>query len=358
VASENHAAAGTRRLRVALDVTPGIGPAAHRGLGRYLTALVNAADENRHEVIPIQPLGSEGGRLVEFRRLRHRTRMLAEADATLFHAPTAYTCAIPKPSMPTVTSILDLIPLDLPAYSRTKVKARLFHRAASRSDMILTLSDFSASRIVDRLGVSGSQVIVASLPPNPSFTPGGEQFVLPQGAYVAALIDLSSPDPRKRGEWLTDIAEELAKRHLRLVVVGRGTEGLQGRGWVGMGAVSDPRWAEILRGSFALVYTSAYEGLGMPVLEAIACHTPVVAMSNTAIPEALGRAGILVEETSDQSRAVDQLTAALLSLEADRALQIELRVECARQAERFTAEIFRLRVGQAYGQALSPRGQS
>lgn len=357
MANEDHAAAGTRRQRVALDVTPGTGPAAHRGLGRYLTALVSAAGDNGHEVVPITPLGSEGGRLVEFRRLRHRTRMLAEADAALFHAPTAYTCAIPKPSMPTVTSILDLIPLDLPAYSRTKVKARLFHRAASRSDVILTLSDFSASRIVDRLGVSRSQVIVASLPPNAAFTPGGEQFVLPQGAYVAALIDLSSPDPRKRGEWLTDIAEELAKWRLSLVVVGRGTEVLQGRGWVGMGAVSDARWAEILRGSLALVYTSAYEGLGMPVLEAIACHTPVVAMSNTAIPEALGRAGILVEETIDRSSAVGQLSSALITLGNDRALHAELKFECVGQAERFTAELFRSRVGRAYEVATSLRGQ-
>jgi glycosyltransferase involved in cell wall biosynthesis len=34
-----------------------------------------------------------------------------------------------------------------------------------------------------------------------------------------------------------------------------------------------------------LVYPSSYEGFGMPVLEAMACGTPVVALNNTAFPE-------------------------------------------------------------------------
>ena len=35
----------------------------------------------------------------------------------------------------------------------------------------------------------------------------------------------------------------------------------------------------------ALVYPSSYEGFGMPVLEAMACGTPAIALDNTAFPE-------------------------------------------------------------------------
>ena len=44
-----------------------------------------------------------------------------------------------------------------------------------------------------------------------------------------------------------------------------------------------------------LVYPSAYEGFGMPVLEAMACGTPVIALNNTAFPEFAGGVACLLE---------------------------------------------------------------
>lgn len=44
-----------------------------------------------------------------------------------------------------------------------------------------------------------------------------------------------------------------------------------------------------------LVYPSSYEGFGMPVLEAMACGTPVIALNNTAFPEFAGGVALLLE---------------------------------------------------------------
>lgn len=51
----------------------------------------------------------------------------------------------------------------------------------------------------------------------------------------------------------------------------------------------------LLHQASAMVFTSYLEGFGLPVLEAMACHCPVIACRATALPEVVGQAGILVE---------------------------------------------------------------
>jgi alpha-1,3-rhamnosyl/mannosyltransferase len=62
-----------------------------------------------------------------------------------------------------------------------------------------------------------------------------------------------------------------------------------------LGAVADSQLLTLYRGAAALVYPSRYEGFGLPVLEAMACGTPVIASHAASIPEVLGEAGVLLD---------------------------------------------------------------
>jgi glycosyltransferase involved in cell wall biosynthesis len=64
---------------------------------------------------------------------------------------------------------------------------------------------------------------------------------------------------------------------------------------VSLGVVSDARLDALYRDAAVLVYPSLYEGFGLPVLEAMARGTPVVATRASSLPEVLGDAGVLLE---------------------------------------------------------------
>jgi len=336
-------------MRLLLDGTARLVPGRDRGIGRYLAALDRANADMGNEVTEFTTR-MHPSRTGEFLALGSRSNELLRRRFDVFHAPTAYYSAIDLKRRPAVVSVLDVIPLDLRHHRRTGVKAQIFHRLSSRADAVLTLSSHAAGRINALLSVPMDRIIVAPLPPGDAFRTGLTSLVTSPQPYVAMLMDLRTPDPRKRMEWIPEIGRHLGSKGVRLVVAGAGTDSLDLPGVVGMGRVTDDEWARTLSGASCLLYCSSYEGQGMPPIEAIACGTPVVAMSNTAIPEVVGAAGILLRENHSQSDALELAdTAASVSL--DSPLRKSLADSCAAQASLFTQERFTAGVSCAYEKA-------
>jgi glycosyltransferase involved in cell wall biosynthesis len=75
------------------------------------------------------------------------------------------------------------------------------------------------------------------------------------------------------------------------------------------GYVDDADLPALLAGADLFVYPALYEGWGMPVLEAMACGTPVVCGDNTSLPEVAGDAGLMVNvrETKAITRAIEKV---------------------------------------------------
>jgi glycosyltransferase involved in cell wall biosynthesis len=112
--------------------------------------------------------------------------------------------------------------------------------------------------------------------------------------------------------------------------------------------VSDRDKVALLSGATALVYPSLYEGFGLPVLEAMACRTPVLTSDVSALPEVAGDAAELVDPTD-----VEAIAAGMDRLVRDAALRDRLvqagaaRVGTFRwqDAARQTAEVLREAAG-------------
>jgi glycosyltransferase involved in cell wall biosynthesis len=138
------------------------------------------------------------------------------------------------------------------------------------------------------------------------------------------VLAVGTLEPRKNLARVVD-ATALAGAELRLVgASGWGDAGAGGEHVTWLGRIGDDELAAVYRGARCLVFPSLYEGFGIPVLEAMACGTPVVTSAGSAMEEVVGDAGVLVDPLDVASIAAgieeaDRRRAELVPLGLERA---------------------------------------
>jgi glycosyltransferase involved in cell wall biosynthesis len=121
-----------------------------------------------------------------------------------------------------------------------------------------------------------------------------------------------------------------------------------GRRVKSIGYVRDEDLPFIYAGARALVYPSLYEGFGLPLLEAMACGTPVVSTRISAIPEVVGEAGILLDDPLD----ADALGSALARLAEDASQRDTLSESGIARAEMFSLKKVTMALVDVYRELL------
>ena len=273
------------------------------------------------------------------------------------------------PTVPTVVTIHDLIPLLLPAYRGgplVRGYMRLVSWSARRAALVLTDSHASARDIQRLLHIPPSRLRVIPLAADACYRPLAPEAYRPTlarlGLPVPYMLYLGGFDRRKNLAGLLAAFARARVPGISLVIAGRLPAkdsafapdprpiaqrlGLAGRvhytGWV-----AEEDKPALYVGALAFLFPSYYEGFGLPVLEAISCGTPVVVGRGSALEEVAGEGGLAVPPDD-----VGALAEAITALANDAALRRRLAAQGLIHARRFSWQETARRTLAAYREAL------
>ncbi len=250
-----------------------------------------AALTRRPDLVPpgVEPVHVPA-RFQEVRMLRTVSRALSRLGAALAHFQHALPLRCPCPAVVTVHDL---------SFERDSSLMGLRHRltfrlvvphAVGHAARVLAVSERTKHDLVDLYGVDPSRIAVTPHGVDPAFSPGA-------GRGDSYLLFVGAVQRRKNPLAAAKAASELG---MKLVVVGPGRDpslvhALERHGADVRGYVPQDELVELYRGAAALVLPSRYEGFGLPVIEAMASGTPVVAAPDAALREIAGDAAVFVE---------------------------------------------------------------
>jgi glycosyltransferase involved in cell wall biosynthesis len=245
-------------------------------------------------------------------------RALHRLGAALSHTQYALPLRAPCPCVVTVHDVSFEREPELMSRADRFVFHRVVPRAVRRAARVLTVSERTKRDLVELYGVPPGKVVVTPNGVDPAFHPAHHSAstdtaetpsdTVSQGSYVLAVGAIQA---RKNQLAALEAATAVG---LPLVVVGPAKDPslaneLRRRGARLEGHVDVERLAELYRGAACLVQSSRYEGFGLPVLEAMASGTPVVAVAEPALREVAGGAAVVVAEeelAAGVRRALDE----------------------------------------------------
>lgn len=284
------------------------------------------------------------------------------------------------PTLPTVVTVHDLIPLLLPAY-RSSALVRNYMRlvawSARRAALVLTDAVAAQGDIIRHLGIPAERVRAIPLAASPIYRPVEDGAAL---AAVRARYDLPDSyllylgggfDQRRNLGTLFRALAEARRRESSLPALAlagalptadtlltpdprrlAAQAGLA-EGVRFLGRVQEADKPALYSAATVFLFPSRYEGFGLTLLEALACGTPAVAANATSLPEVGGPGALLVDPDD-----VAGWAEAIVRLASDAALRARLRAAGLAHAARFSWERVARETAAAYqlaaGQSPTP----
>jgi glycosyltransferase involved in cell wall biosynthesis len=332
------------------------------GIGRYVRSLAAALlpqlshDERLTLLVqPQYPLNLSGTAQLPLRASPFSLvqqwevpQALRKGKPTLYHSP--YYLMPYVPVTATVLTVYDVIPLRYPQFSsqRSRLLFRLTTRLALRAARrVVAITENARQDFIAEFGLRPERITAIPLGVDPSFRPASESELgrvrAKYGLPERFALYLGSNKPHKNLFGLVQAWQALGDSTAHLVVAGawddrypearalsesRGIATIQ---WIGRVAEKD--LPALYSAAEMFVFPSLFEGFGLPVVEAMACGTPVICSRVTALPEVAGDATMLVEPADTEA-----LRGALERLLGDKGLRAQLREQGLARAARFSWE--------------------
>lgn len=259
-----------------------------------------------------------------------------------------------RSKVPTCITIHDLAYRHYPQFMDKMHKWHYAHylpRFAEKAKRIIAVSEYTRQDIVTQYGIAPDKIDVVYNGAHAEYRPleydekerirekytEGEEFFLFTGAL----------HPRKNVINLLKAFVQFKRRQrsrIKLVIVGRMAwqyeEIVKARElmpykedviWTGYLNVEE--LAGITASAYALVYPSLFEGFGIPILEAMACHVPVIVSNTSSMPEVGGDAALLVDPAQPED-----IAAKMMQIYKDEDLRHKMIAAARLQKEKFSWE--------------------
>lgn len=236
-------------------------------------------------------------------------KFLKKNKIDVFHIPNPIPL-INNYGIPTVVTIHDVAELRGFRHSGLHRLFRIFsnYTSAKKSDQIITVSDFSKKELLSLMKVDGNKIHVT----HPGLTlktnidsDSKQTFDVPYFLFVGTA------ELHKNLENVLKAFSQLrTEKKIDLYVVGRikkpelytkYIQSYKNRVVHFKGAISEKELKTYYENAIALVYTSLYEGFGLPVLESMSLGTPVITTSGSSMEEVAGDAAIYVNSSNASS---------------------------------------------------------
>ena len=203
-------------------------------------------------------------------------------------------------------------------------------RSVRRAGHVFAISERTKRDLVELYRTPAAKITVTPLAPDPAFRPAQE--------HDSFLLFVSAIEPRKQPLAAIDAANAVGRK---LVVVGPSKDAdlvaeLTRRGADVRGYVPKDELVRLYQSAACLVFPSRYEGFGLPVVEAMACGTPVVAAPEPALEEVAGDAAIFTDDLAEGVRRALAERERLSAAGLERAKAFSWR-----ETARLTADVYR-----------------
>jgi glycosyltransferase involved in cell wall biosynthesis len=269
-----------------------------------------------------------------------------------------------------VWTCYDVIPLVYPKYFSAAQRAiyRLTHwLAAQTAQVVLAISEATKADLIRFFRLNPRKIVVTPLAADPHFQPQPPAAIAGVQAQYALpeqyLLYFGSNKPHKNIVRLVEafqLGSQLgAKAHSVLVVAGHwdnrypeAKQLVEKTGWQAqvkfIGPVAETDLPALYSGATAFVFPSLYEGFGLPVLEAMACGTPVVCSNSSSLPEVAGEAHLSFDPLN-----IETMAAVIQEVLVSPALREELHRKSLQRAAQFSWRQTAQHTAAVYQQLLS-----
>ena len=335
------------------------------------TLLVSIRNEGSLSSLDGGPVSSETIRVYRpgkstLTRATAMTRALALPNRLTAHVPAEldlmhYPVTVPIPragSLPTVVTLADVQHHDLASLFSVAERAfrrRAYDDAARNATRIITISEFSAGRIIELLDVPPEQVTAIHHGiDHELFNPKGPPSAI-SGLPERYVYYPANPWPHKNHQRLLEAFSLVDDPELHLVLTGHGHVPLPGdseKRILRLGQVPKHDLPGLYRQAVGLVFPSLYEGFGFPPVEAMACGCPVAASGIGAIAEVCGDAALLFDPTDPEA-----IAEAISRVASDSTLRSELSLAGTARAAQFTWRRSAERHLEVYRAAVASSGR-